>query len=166
MKGRELVTAALFVALITLTTAFVKIPQALTGYIHLGDTFIFLACYFLRPRWSIPVSALGSALADVIAFPIYAPATLIIKAGMAAIFALFVHRRPVLWREIAGAVLAGLFMLLGYLLFEGFFILGTWQSALANIALSAIQPAACGVLGIVLLQIVDRIAPLRDRRFR
>lgn len=85
---------------------------------------------------------------------------------MAAIFALFVHRRPVLWREIAGAVLAGLFMLLGYLLFEGFFILGTWQSALANIALSAIQPAACGVLGIVLLQIVDRIAPLRDRRFR
>lgn len=60
MKGRELVTAALFVALITLTTAFVKIPLALTGYIHLGDTFIFLACYFLRPagrspfrRWAV-----------------------------------------------------------------------------------------------------------------
>ncbi len=165
MKVRELVTAAMFVALITVTTAFVKIPLALTGYIHLGDTFIFLACYFLRPRWAIPVSALGSALADVIAFPVYAPATFLIKAGMAAIFALFVYRKPVLWREIVGVVCAGLFMLLGYLLFEGFFILETWEAALANIALSAIQPAACGVLGVAVLQIVNRIPSVRDRRF-
>ena len=165
MKVRELVTAAMFVALITVTTAFVKIPLALTGYIHLGDTFIFLACYFLRPRWSIPVSALGSALADVIAFPIYAPATFLIKAGMAAIFALFVYRKPVLWREIVGVVCAGLFMLLGYLLFEEFFILKTWEAAFANIALSSIQPAACGVLGVAVLQIVNRIPSIRDRRF-
>ena len=46
MRTKSLAVAALFMALVMVTTAFVKIPLPLTGYIHLGDTFIFLACFF------------------------------------------------------------------------------------------------------------------------
>ena len=75
MRTKSLAVAALFMALVMVTTAFVKIPLPLTGYIHLGDTFIFLACFFLKKPYAIAASAMGSALADVIAFPVYAPAS-------------------------------------------------------------------------------------------
>ena len=54
MRTKSLAVAALFMALVMVTTAFVKIPLPLTGYIHLGDTFIFLACFFLKNRMRSP----------------------------------------------------------------------------------------------------------------
>ena len=163
MKLRELVAAALFVALIALTTAFVKIPLAIAGYIHLGDTFILLACYLLRPRWAIPACGIGSALADLISgFVIFAPATLVIKAGMAFLFGLLVYKKPLFWREIVGAIVASAFMLAGYFVFEGF--LYGWAAALANVPMASIQPAACSVLGVALIQAASRIPAIRDRR--
>lgn len=62
MRTKSLAVAALFMALVMVTTAFVKIPLPLTGYIHLGDTFIFLACFFLKKPYAIAASAMGSAL--------------------------------------------------------------------------------------------------------
>ena len=106
MRTKSLAVAALFMALVMVTTAFVKIPLPLTGYIHLGDTFIFLACFFLKKPYAIAASAMGSALADVIAFPVYAPATLIIKAVMALIFCLIAGEEPTFWRCVLGAVAA------------------------------------------------------------
>ncbi|GHU99244.1 hypothetical protein FACS1894211_04310 [Clostridia bacterium] len=84
--------AGVFAALILIFTAFTQIPLA-TGYIHLGDAFIFIACVYIG--WAaVPAAAVGSALADIISgYAVYALPTFLIKGIMAAIavgiFALF-----------------------------------------------------------------------------
>ena len=165
MRPKSLAVAALFMALVMVTTAFVKIPRPLTGYIHLGDTFIFLACFFLKKPYAIAASAMGSALADVIAFPVYAPATLIIKAVMALIFCLIAGEEPTFWRCVLGAVAASVWMLAGYYVFNSVFLVG-WSAALLNLALDSIQPLCCSILGILAIQTCRRVPFLMSKRIR
>ena len=56
MNTRKLVVSALLVAMITVLTMFVKIPLSAFGYVHLGDTVIFLACYLLKPLFILMCS--------------------------------------------------------------------------------------------------------------
>lgn len=161
---KSLTLAALFTALITVTTAFVQIPLPLTGYIHLGDTFIFLACFFLKKPYAITASAVGSALADVIVFPVYAPATLIIKAVMALIFCLIAGKNGTLPRCTLGALAASVWMLLGYYVFNAAVLGYGWQTALVNFLLDSIQPLSCSVLGILCIQTSRRIPFLMKHR--
>ena len=73
-----IVMIALFSALITVMTAFIKIPTPL-GYIHIGDAFIFAAAMLLGPYAAIP-AMIGSGLADFItAYFMYIPVTILIS---------------------------------------------------------------------------------------
>ena len=63
-KTELIVMIALFSALITVMTAFIRIPTPL-GYIHIGDAFIFAAAMLLGPYAAIP-AMIGSGLADFI----------------------------------------------------------------------------------------------------
>lgn len=47
---RLLVLAAMFAAMTTALTYFVKLPTPGGGYIHLGDSVIYLAACFCQPR--------------------------------------------------------------------------------------------------------------------
>ena len=69
------VMAALFAAIITVVTAYVlRIPTG-NGYIHLGDSFIFLAASLLPLPYAV-----GAGLADALTAPIWVIATVIIKS--------------------------------------------------------------------------------------
>ena len=77
---KRLALLSLFTALIIITTTFVKVPNPVTGYTNLGDTFIFLGSALFGPLFALISGSIGSALADVLAgFPTYAPFTFIIK---------------------------------------------------------------------------------------
>lgn len=77
---KMLAFSAVFAALITVTTAFVKIPAPL-GYIHAGDSMIFLAAAVLPPPFSFMSASVGGALADLLAgYAVWAIPTAIIKA--------------------------------------------------------------------------------------
>jgi hypothetical protein len=78
---KKLALSGVFAAVIFILTAFVRIPLA-TGYIHLGDAAIFAACVYLGRNAALSAAA-GSALADLIGYPQYAPFTFIIKGAMA-----------------------------------------------------------------------------------
>ena len=54
---------AMCAALITVTTAFIKIPSPL-GYSHAGDSMIYLAASILPGPFGIIASSIGGALAD------------------------------------------------------------------------------------------------------
>ena len=56
---------AMCAALITVTTAFIKIPSPL-GYSHAGDSMIYLAASILPGPFGIIASSIGGALADLI----------------------------------------------------------------------------------------------------
>lgn len=82
---RRFIMTALFAAMILLTTAYVlHIPVGTGGgYIHLGDTVIYLAAALLPTPFAALSAALGGALADVLTgAAMWAPATAIIKSVM------------------------------------------------------------------------------------
>ena len=61
-------------------TMVVKLRAVPTGgYMNLGDTVVLLGGYLLGLPGALV--RIGPALADVLGSPIYAPATLVIKAG-------------------------------------------------------------------------------------
>ena len=73
------VMAALFAAIITVVTASVLHIPTGNGYIHLGDSFIFLAASLLPLPYAI-AAAVGAGLADALTAPIWVIATVIIKS--------------------------------------------------------------------------------------
>ena len=76
----DVVMAALFAAMITVFTAYVLHIPAGNGYIHLGDSFIFLAASLLPLPYAIVAAAVGAGLADALTAPIWVIATVIIKS--------------------------------------------------------------------------------------
>ena len=114
---RLLATGGLLAAAVFLLTAFVRIPLP-AGYLNLGDAGVFLAAMLLPAGYAALCAGVGSALADLIGFPLYAPVTLAVKGLTALAFAL-------LWRKLPGklrylAFLSVLIVPLGYFLFELF----------------------------------------------
>ena len=75
----SLAITAMFAALITITTAFIKIPAPL-GYVHAGDSMIYLAASVLPEPLGFLAAAVGGGLADLLAgYPQWAIPTAIIK---------------------------------------------------------------------------------------
>lgn len=71
---------AMFAALVTVTTAFIKIPSPM-GYSHAGDSMIYLGASILPGPYGIIAASIGGALADILAgYAQWAIPTAIIKA--------------------------------------------------------------------------------------
>lgn len=120
-RTRLLVMTALFAALGCAATMAVKVPSPTGGYMNLGDTVVLLGAYCLGPAYGALAGGVGPALADLLGgYPVYVPATLVIKAVMALTAALLyrVLRR---W-GVPGAAACGAAgevpMVLGYWLFD------------------------------------------------
>ncbi|MBP3382235.1 MAG: ECF transporter S component [Clostridia bacterium] len=115
---RRLVMAALFTALTVVATTIISIPLP-HGFANLGDAAVLLAGGILGGPLGIVAAGVGSALADMLlGFTVYAPATLVIKGGMAALFCWIYGKKTTLLRSIFGAVAAECVMVLGYFLYE------------------------------------------------
>ncbi len=83
---KNYVFAAMFAALILMGTMFIQVPSV-NGYVHIGDSFIYLAAAFLPMPFSFLAAGVGAGLADVLSgYIIYAPFTFVIKALMASAF--------------------------------------------------------------------------------
>ncbi len=86
-KLHQLVTAALFAAAITVMTAyFLHIPIPTGGYVHLGDTLIYLAACLLPAPYAMAASAVGAGLADLLTAPVWVVPTVLIKALLVFFF--------------------------------------------------------------------------------
>lgn len=93
-KTQKLVTTGLMTALITVSTMVIAMPVPFTnGYIHLGDSMIFLSVLILGWKYSAFAAGVGSALADIfLGYVHWAPWTLCIKALMAVIMGLIIQQ--------------------------------------------------------------------------
>ena len=145
---RLLTTAGILSAAIFLLTAFVRIPIP-AGYLNLGDAGVFLVAMLLPAGYAALCAGVGSMLADLIGFPLYAPVTLAVKGLTALVFAL-------MWRKLPGrlrylAFLAVLIVPLGYFLFE----LAAFRNyAWADLPLNLLQAA----VGAGLAWALDRVS--------
>ena len=123
----KIVITAMFAALVCVATMVVQIPIAATGgYANLGDGIVLVAAVLMHPLYAVLAAGLGSMLADLLAgYAVYAPATLLIKAGVALIATLIFNRfgrgkrggkaLPVM---LVSAIAAEMLMVLGYFFYE------------------------------------------------
>jgi len=94
MKKREnsanmtlnLAMAAVFAALVCIATIIFRIEiPATSGYFNIGETIIYITALLFGPFVGAFAGGLGSAIADMIGYPVFAPGTLIIKGFEGAI---------------------------------------------------------------------------------
>ncbi len=158
MKLKYLVTSALFAALVCVATALVKLPLASVGYVHLGDTFIFLACYFLPAPYAVVAASLGSALADICSgYVAYAPVTLVAKCLMSLAFCLIPKRK---WWCVLGAVAATVVMALCYFLYE--WLVNGFAVSIANVPFNLLQGGVCAAVALPVSQALRRFWYQKD----
>jgi len=93
-KTNKIILTGLMMALTTIATMVIAVPVPFAnGYIHLGDSMVFLSVLVLGWRYGAVAAGVGSALADIfLGYVLYAPWTLCIKAIMAVLMGLVIEK--------------------------------------------------------------------------
>ena len=152
----RMVLAALFAAAIAVATAYLlHIPLPTGGYIHLGDTLIYLAACLLPTPYAVGAAAVGAGLADLLTAPEWVPATLLIKALVALLFTC--RRERLLCPRNAAAV--GAAALLSPTLYGLAFciMMGTMDAFLPQFLGTLVQGVGSGAVFLALALCLDRL---------
>ncbi|MGN0172503.1 MAG: TIGR04002 family protein [Acutalibacteraceae bacterium] len=160
---RHLTVTALFAAIITLTTAYLfHIPIGVSGYIHLGDAFIYLAAAFLPMPYAMAAAAVGAGLADILSgAPEWAIFTVIIKALMAMCFT-YKSEKVINVHNIIGSVAAGVINIVGYY-FAEVILYGNWITPLLAIPTGGLVQSGGGMLVFILVGVLLDQAHIKNR---
>lgn len=156
-KIRYLATAGIMAALITLMTSYIcHIPVGTNGgYIHFGDSLIYLAAVLLPRPYALAAAAIGGGLADLLTAPMWAPATIIIKMLITIPFTNR-SKKIVTTRNVIASVAAYFISGISYFLAE-YIIFGTWSVFLTSMAGSLIQSGGSAVFFIIFGIALDRV---------
>ncbi len=158
---RHLCLAGVFSAIVFLFTAYLHVPSH-TGYVHIGDGFIYLAACLLPFPYGTAVGVVGALLADCLTgFALWAPASVIIKAAATLCFTART-KRLICLRNLLALLPAWVLCVGGYYLYE-VLLTGSFAAPVAaipgNITQCLFSSAVFIALGIVLDQtrIKDRM---------
>lgn len=155
-KLRLLTTSTMFAAAITLTTAYLlHIPIPTGGYIHLGDTLIYLGACLLPTPYAAAAAALGAGIADLLTAPVWVLPTLIIKALLVLPFT-DRGKRLLCRRNVTAVFIAGVFSPTAYAL-AGCALTGTMSSFLPQFLGTLVQGVGSGVLFLVIAPAMDAV---------
>ncbi|MHC3129822.1 MAG: ECF transporter S component [Candidatus Bathyarchaeota archaeon] len=157
----QLSLMAIMSALVTVGTLIVRIPNPMGGYFNVGDVMIFVAALTFSPLIGGVAGGLGSAIADIIGFPLFALPTLVIK-GLEGLLASLITNKKNVYRDVLAVVVAGAEMVIGYFLVEVY--LWGLGGALGEIPANIAQIAIGGLIGIPIALVLRRRLPeiLRD----
>ena len=163
-KIRYLATAGIMAALITLMTAYIcHIPVGTNGgYIHFGDSLIYLAAVLLPRPYALAAAAIGGGLADLLTAPMWAPATIIIKMLITLPFT-NKSNKIVSTRNVIAAIVAYFISGISYFLAE-YLIFGTWSVFLTSMAGSLIQSGGSAIFFLIFGVALDK-AHIKGRFF-
>lgn len=108
-------------ALAAVLTMYPHFPTP-TGYVHMGDSIIYIAAAFFGPIAGAVVGGVGHALADLLSgYPVYIPITLVVKAVMGFVTAKILYKKKFTpARLIAAAVVNLVIVTFGYFIPEIF----------------------------------------------
>lgn len=156
--------SAMFAALIAVMTAYLSFKTGINdGYLHFGDSMIYLAACMLPLPYAMLAAAIGGGLADVLAgAAFWAPATAIIKACNVLPFALVYKcgwtKSPdrLLNKTTAFMpIISGLITVFGYLLAEG--LMYTFPTALTSVPFSFVQATASAAVYYAAAAALDKV---------
>ncbi len=118
-RTRRLCLAALLAALVFVLTYVPKIPIPV-GYVHLGDSVIYVGALVFARRDAALAASIGSCLADFLGgFPLWIVPTFLIKYVMVWVVWLLTHsrggaRRVPLWQSTLAFLASSLWMAAAY----------------------------------------------------
>ena len=156
-KIHRIAMSGAFAALTCTATMLLSLRSPLGGYFNMGDTLLLLSALLLGKKWGTAAGAFGAALADVfLAYFLYAPATLVIKAltALTAVLIWEIFRKKNYFILLFACILGELVMAGGYFLYELFLydLGGCWENLIfVNLPQAAIN-AVCASLLFFLLE--------------
>jgi len=157
-KTTKLALAIIMTTLTTVSTLFITIPIPLAGYFNLGDVMIFISALTFGPIIGSFAGGLGSAIADLLVWPVYAIPTLIIK-GLEGLLAGLLTNKKHVYRDVLAVIVAGVEMVIGYFLVDWLILQIGWPSALAAVPFNVMQIAIGGIIGVPIAFILRRRLP-------
>lgn len=154
---KKLTITAVMAAMITLMTAYIfHIPVGINGgYVHLGDALIYLAASILPLPYACAAAAIGGGLADLMTAPLWAPATIIIKALICIPFS-SKGTKIVTKRNVLALVISGFITIIGYYLAEGIiygFTMAFWMMIAGNV----VQAGGSAVVFFIFATALDKM---------
>lgn len=166
-----LVMAGLFTAMTFVGTILIRIPVGI-GYVNFGDAVIMTASVVIGPLGACVAGALGSALADLIGFAVYAPFTLVIKGlegfVCGAAFKALLKGKSSYLRALVAFSTGSAVVVVGYALADMLFVLfgatgdsaGSSTAFLAGVATLVPSLIQVGVSSLVALSVAPRLPTL------
>ncbi|MBQ3139650.1 MAG: TIGR04002 family protein [Ruminococcus sp.] len=161
LKMRRMTVSGMFAALIWVFTAYLHVPTG-AGYTHAGDGLIYLAACVLPTPYAMAAGAIGGALADGLSgFPVWIPATVIIKTVTAAFFSNKTEKILSL-RNILAIIPSAVICIVGYSFYEGVVMadgvsMGALTAAFTQTPSYLVQIGASTILFVAVSLMLDRI---------
>ena len=156
-RVKYLTLTGLMAAMITLMTAYIcHIPfGANGGYIHFGDSLIYIAATLLPTPYALAAAAIGGGLADLLTAPMWAPATVIIKM---LIMLPFTNKsaKIITPRNIIATFIAYWISHTGYF-FAEYILFGSFSSAFFGSIGGVIQSGGSAVFFIIFGLALDKV---------
>lgn len=153
--------SAMFAAMIFALT-MLHVPIGAGGYIHVGDSVIYIAALLMGGPWSFISAAIGAACADLVSgVAVYAIPSAIIKVLLAVPFVLIAKKDTKLLsiRTAAFTILSGIITILGYFLTD---LVVYRAGAVADLPANVIQAVGSAVVFVILAFALDR-ADIKNR---
>ena len=149
--------AGVLAALICIFTAFfVHIPVGVTGgYIHFGDSLIYIAAAMLPAPYAMAAAAVGGGLADLLTAPMWTLPTVMIKMLIVLPFT-SKGRNLICKRNMIAPVWAFMISAAGYYI-SGAVFFGSKTALVTSLTGSAIQGGASMAIFYVLSMALDRV---------
>jgi len=145
-------------ALTAVGTLFIRIPNPMGGYFNFGDVMVFVSALTFGPIVGGFAGGIGSAIADIIGFPLFAIPTLIIK-GLEGLLAGILTNKRQIYRDVLAVIVAGVEMVLGYFVIEWLILPIGLGGALAEIPANVAQIVIGGIIGIPIAYLLRRRLP-------
>lgn len=168
-KLQKMVLTSLFMAMVTVSTMSITIPTPGQGYIHLGDTLVYLSGIFLGPLYGVIAAGIGSMFADIfVGYASWALPTLIIKSLDALAFGIIFKNaildsnnknrniiKFVIALSIGGSIMVGGYLITGTI-FYGF------PGAVTSIVPNIIQSIGGGIIAYPIFIALSKVNKMKE----
>ncbi len=153
---RFVAITAIFATLIILFTAYIcHIPMPGGGYLHFGDSLLYLSATILPAPYAMAAGAIGGGMADLLTAPIYTLPTILIKMLVTIPFTRKTEK-IITPRNVVATVLAYCISATGYY-FANTLVANQTIAFLTSITSSLVQSAGSAVIFVILGLALDQM---------
>ncbi len=152
---RNLAISAVLAALTAIMTAYVCHIPTPTGYIHFGDSLIYLAACLLPKPYAMAVGAIGGGIADLLTAPMWVLPTVVVKAFITIAFT-SKGKKIITARNVVATIIAFFITAVGYFLAESL-IFGYEVAFFVSVGGNFVQSLGSAIIFIVFGMAFDKM---------